>query len=150
MLENPHMTTMTEIQCFSHTLHNRDISVSAVMLNGEPWFRAKDVATALGYVNPRQAVRHNVDEQDRSQLKDLVLRYHDEGEHVEQQLTYNEGAQVFVSEFGMYALILASQKPEAKAMHRWVMTEVLPNIRKHMTILVEPRAHKEACRTRDC
>ena len=52
MIENPNMTTMTEIQCFSHTLHNRDISVSAVMINGEPWFCAKDVALALRYANP--------------------------------------------------------------------------------------------------
>ena len=65
------MTTMTEIQCFNHTLHNRDISVSAVMVNGELWFRAKDVALALGYANHTQAIRHNVDEQDRKRLKDF-------------------------------------------------------------------------------
>ena len=64
---------MTEIQCFSHTLHNRDISVSAVMINGEPWFRAKDIAIAVGYANPRQAILHNVDEQDRKQLKDFKV-----------------------------------------------------------------------------
>ena len=122
MIQNPHMATMTEIQCFSHTLHNRDISVSAVMINGEPWFRAKDIAIALGYANPCQAVRHNVDERDRSQLKDLVLRYvetHSESEQttsgeLRPPLQRNEGAQVFVSEFGMYALILASQNQKQK------------------------------------
>ena len=124
MLENPHMTTMTEIQCFSHTLHNRDILVSAIMVNGEPWFRAKDIAIALGYVNPCQAVRHNVDERDRSQLKDFKeLKF-------SLPLQRNEGAQVFISESGLYSLILGSQKPEAKAMHRWVTYEVLPSIRK--------------------
>ena len=112
-----------EIQCFNHTLHNRDISVSAVMVNGEPWFRAKDVAAALGYANPRQAIRHNVDERDRSQLKDLmVLKFSTTSE-------YHEGTQVFISESGLYSMILGSQKPEAKTMHRWVTYEVLPSIR---------------------
>ena len=41
------------------------------MVNDEPWFRAKDVATALGYAKPWQAVIHNVDEEDRAQLKDF-------------------------------------------------------------------------------
>ena len=43
------------------------------MVNDEPWFRAKDVAAALGYANPHQAIRHNADERDRSQLKDLMV-----------------------------------------------------------------------------
>ena len=115
------MATMTEIQCFSHTLHNRDISVSAVMINGEPWFRAKDIAIALGYANPCQAVRHDVDERDRSQLKDLVLRYVETHSDSEQTtsgelgslkfrppLQHNEGAQVFISESGLYSLNLHS------------------------------------------
>ena len=163
------MTTMSEIPCFSHTLHNRDISVAAVVVNGEPWFRAKDVAIALGYANHTQAVRHNVDEQDRKQLKDFkklkfsLLPECDKGDvetHYDSEQTTsgelgslkfrpplqrNEGAQVFISEPGLYSLILGSQKPEAKAMHRWGTYEVLPSIRKNRTILVEPRAHKEAC-----
>ena len=58
------------IQRFHHT---HDVSVAAVMVNDEPWLRAKDVAAALGYANPHQAIRHNVDERDRSQLKDLMV-----------------------------------------------------------------------------
>ena len=141
-----------EMQSFEHMICERNVSLHTIVVGGVPWFRAKDVATALGYANPCQAVRHNVDGRDRSQLKDLVIPDHNEGENVEQQFTYHQGAQVFVSEFGMYALILASQKLEAKAMHRWVMTGVLPTFEKTGAITVElsPRAHKEACRTRDC
>ena len=61
------------IQRFHHMIHDRDVSVAAVMVNDEPWFRAKDVAAALGYANPHQAIRHNVDERDRSQYKDLMV-----------------------------------------------------------------------------
>ena len=61
----------TEVQKFTSTICDNDITVAAVMVDGAPWFCAKDVATALGYANPQQAVRHNVDDADRAQLKDL-------------------------------------------------------------------------------
>ena len=61
----------TEIQKFTNTICDNDITVAAVVVDGAPWFCAKDVATALGYANPQQAVRHNVDDADRAQLKDL-------------------------------------------------------------------------------
>ena len=35
---------------------------------------------------------------------------------------------IFVSEAGLYSLILRSRKPEAKAFKRWVTHEVLPSI----------------------
>ena len=69
---NVHSPTMsTEIQKFTNTICDNDITVAAVMVDGAPWVCAKDVATALGYANPRQAIIHNVDEQDRAQFKDL-------------------------------------------------------------------------------
>ena len=61
------------IQRFHHMIHGRDVSVVAAMVNGEPWFRAKGVAAALGYANPHQAIHHNVDERDRSQYKGLMV-----------------------------------------------------------------------------
>ena len=35
-----------------------------------------------------------------------------------------------VSESGLYALVLSSRKPEAKAFKRWITHEVIPSIRK--------------------
>ena len=46
------------------------------MLGNAPWLCAKDVATALGYANPQQTIRHNVDEEGRAQLKDLMVLPH--------------------------------------------------------------------------
>ena len=45
-------------------------------------------------------------------------------------LKYQEGAQVFISESGLYSLVLGSQKAEAKVFQRWITNEVLPSIRK--------------------
>lgn len=36
-----------------------------------------------------------------------------------------------VNEYGLYNLVLASRKPEAKAFKRWITHEVIPAIRKH-------------------
>ena len=62
----------TEIQKFTSTICDNDITVAAVMVDGTPLFCAKDVATALGYANPQQAVRHNINGAGRAQLKDLI------------------------------------------------------------------------------
>ena len=135
---NVHSPTMsTEIQKFTSTICDNDITVAAVMVDGAPWFCAKDVATALGYANPQQAVRHNVDDADRAQLKDLrVLCGSTQPEH-------NEGAQAFISESGLYSLILASQKPAARAFQRWVTRDVLPSIRKTGQYTIQPEVTKK-------
>ena len=41
------------------------------------------------------------------------------------------GAVNIVSESGLYALIMVSHKPEAKAFRKWVTSEVLPSIRRN-------------------
>ncbi|MGB2338782.1 MAG: BRO-N domain-containing protein [Flavobacteriaceae bacterium] len=109
------------------------------MVNDEPWFRAKDVAAALGYANPHQAIRHNVDERDRSQLKDLMVLTGSTISECVESPEYHEGAQVFISETGLYSLIMSSQKTEAKAFQRWVTSEVLPSIRKSGRYTVSPQ-----------
>ena len=43
------------------------VEISCVIANGEPWFKAKEIAEALGYSNSKQAVLLNVDEEDKSQ-----------------------------------------------------------------------------------
>ena len=45
-------------------------------------------------------------------------------------LKHNDGLQVFISESGLYSLVLGSQKAEAKVFKRWITNEVLPSIRK--------------------
>ena len=42
-----------------------------IVVDGEPWFKAKRVATLLGYANTAQAILAHVGEDDRNQLKEL-------------------------------------------------------------------------------
>lgn len=85
---------------------------------GEPWFCAKDVCDALGYLKARNAIAQHVDEDDalKQGLIDSMGR--------KQQTT-------FINESGLYALILSSKLESAKRFKHWVTSEVLPAIRKH-------------------
>lgn len=78
-----------------------------------PLFCAADVCDVLGIQNVSQAC---------SQLDA------DELESV--QHTIGRKPATFVTESGLYALIINSRKPEAKAFKKWVTAEVLPAIRK--------------------
>lgn len=89
--------------------------VRTVLRDGEPWFVAADVCRALGIENSRDAVSR-LDEDEK-------------GVAIADTLGGKQEMQV-VSEPGMYSLIFASRKPEAKAFKRWVTHEVLPQIRK--------------------
>lgn len=86
--------------------------------NGETFFVAKDVAAALGYNNTRDAVAKHVDKDDKT-----TVAIRDTGSAYKTQA-------VMINESGLYALIMSSKLPSAKAFKRWVTSEVLPQIRK--------------------
>lgn len=90
-------------------------AVRAVTLEGEPWFVAADVCRALGLGNSSDVIKR-LDEDERT----LVSI-----EGASNGLPVNA-----VNEPGLYALILGSRKPEAKAFKRWITHEVIPSIRK--------------------
>jgi prophage antirepressor-like protein len=93
------------------------IEVRTAQRDGEPWFVANDVATALGYTNPSKAVADHVDDEDRDSL---TIR---EG-------TPGTPVRVVINESGLYALIFGSKMDAAKRFKRWVTSEVLPALRR--------------------
>ncbi|MCI6937692.1 MAG: Bro-N domain-containing protein, partial [Clostridiales bacterium] len=44
-------------------------SIRTVEQDGEPWLAGKDVAAALGYSNPRDAISKHVDDEDKGVAK---------------------------------------------------------------------------------
>ncbi len=92
--------------------------IRTCMVDGETYFVGKDVASALGYVNPTKAVSVHVDEEDRS---------------MSEMDTHQRGSQmtVIINESGLYSLILSSKLESAKRFKRWVTSEVLPAIRQN-------------------
>lgn len=85
-------------------------------INGEVWFVGKDVATILGYSNPRDAINKHVDEEDKGVAKCDTLG------GVQELTTINES--------GVYALVFGSKLQSAKKFKHWVTHDVLPSIRK--------------------
>ena len=90
--------------------------IRTVEVDGEPWLVGKDVAQALGYKNPQEAIRTHVDPEDKG---------------VSEILTPGGKQSVpIINESGLYSLVLSSKLPGAKKFRRWVTSEVLPSIRK--------------------
>lgn len=79
---------------------------------GEPLFCLADLCKALNIQNTTQ-VAQRLDQDERSMLN-----------------IGRQGSATFVTESGMYTVILRSDSPLAKPMQKWVTSEVLPAIRK--------------------
>ncbi|MBU5469162.1 phage antirepressor KilAC domain-containing protein [Falcatimonas sp. MSJ-15] len=103
-------------------------TIRTVMANNEPWFVGKDVATVLGYSNPRDAINKHVDDEDKGVAKCDTLGGI-------QDLT-------IINESGLYSLILSSKMPNAKKFKHWVTSEVLPSIRKNGAYMTEQTIEK--------
>ena len=90
--------------------------IRSMTINGEPWFVGKDIAAALGYSNPRDALSKHVDSDDKGVAN----------------CDTPSGTQkmTIINESGMYSLILGSKLDGAKRFKRWVTSEILPAIRK--------------------
>jgi prophage antirepressor-like protein len=90
--------------------------VRTVVVDGAPWFVAKDVCDILEIASTTFAMeRLEEDEVGSTKVTDSLGR---------EQQTY------IVNEPGLYSLVLGSRKLEAKAFKRWITHEVLPSIRQ--------------------
>ena len=103
----------TTIQIFTSDIFGE---IRTCQVNNQIMFVGKDVATALGYAKPRNALAIHVDSEDKSTAPI-------QGPAYETRVT-------LINESGLYSLILSSKLPQAKAFKRWVTSEVLPQIRK--------------------
>jgi prophage antirepressor-like protein len=93
-------------------------------------FCAKDVALALGYKRPEDAMTQHVEIEDS--VKHRVL-----DRNGKKRIT------TFINESGLYSLILSSKLESAKRFKRWVTGEVLPAIRKQGGYIVTKEGESE-------
>ena len=90
-------------------------SIRVIEENGKYLFCGLDIATALGYAKPRNAISTHC----RGALKRGV------------PTTSGDQTITFIPEGDVYRLIVHSRLPSAERFERWVFDEVLPSIRKH-------------------
>lgn len=102
---------MNELQIFNSGEFGE---IRTIEIDGKPYFVGTDVAKALGYNNPRDAVSRH--------CKGVVK--HD--------TPTSSGVQLmsYINEGDLYRLIMKSKLPSAEKFESWVMDEVLPTIRK--------------------
>ena len=112
-----------ELQIFTY----KEQQIRTTEINSEIWFVAKDVCDVLELTNPTEALK-TLDEDEKMTLRNS-----------EGHLGQRGGAQSYniINEPGLYALVLRSNKPEAKQFSRWIRHEVLPAIRKTGTYSVK-------------
>lgn len=87
--------------------------VRNVVIKGEPWFVLADICKVLDLSNPT-----------------MVAKKLDKDERAKSDLGLQERNVTLVNESGLYAVILRSDKSQAKPFRKWVTSEVLPAIRK--------------------
>lgn len=102
---------MNELNIFENAEFGQ---VRTVVIDRQPYFMASDVAKALGYAKPQNAVS--------THCKASLIR----------GIPTNGGVQkaVFIPESDIYRLIFRSKLPSAERFEKWVVEEVLPSIRK--------------------
>ena len=105
----------TQIQIFTSEVFGK---IRTCQVNNQIMFVGKDVATALGYAKPENAIATHVDADDKT-----TTLIQGTGSNYKSKV-------VIINESGLYSLILSSKLPQAKAFKRWVTSEVLPQIRK--------------------
>ena len=107
-------------------------SIRVIEEDGKYLFCGSDVAKALGYSNPRKAVRDHA----RGGTKRSI------------PTTSGDQTMTFLPEGDVYRLIVHSRLPGAERFEKWVFDEVLPTIRRsggYMTpsLLEEAARHPE-------
>lgn len=99
-----------------------NIRVRTVIIDGDIWFVAKDVCDILEIKNPTDALSWLSDKMKMTlEWKESILGITEDPNTVRILL---------VSEPGMYKLVFKSRKPEAEKFSDWVVSQVLPTIRK--------------------
>lgn len=103
---------MNELMLFNY---QGEHEVRTVMIEGQPWFVAKDVALLLGYSDPQGAVRKH-------------CRYA-QPVGVAKTTTLDQQTKI-IPEGDVVRLVMRSKLPEAEKVEKWVCDEVVPTILK--------------------
>lgn len=108
-----------EIQAWNY----EGAEVRTVQIDGEPWFVLADICRELEISHVKDTATR-IDEDDLGQTE------------VIDRMGRSQKAWI-INESGLYAVILRSDKPQAKPFRKWVTSVVLPSIRKHGSYSVQ-------------
>lgn len=85
------------------------------------WFNANEIANALGYKYPKDAIINNVDKDDKIKLENININY---------KITKHPHS-IYINESKLYSLVIHSRLEKSKKFKLWITKIVLPSIRKY-------------------
>ena len=98
-------------------------------------FNLNYIGTLLEITNPRMSIDIND--------KDYVIKIDNSVVSFTYNRNLNNRGELFLTEAGLYRLLLRSNKPEAEKFSKWVTKEVLPSIRKNGGYIVGQESMSE-------
>lgn len=119
------------------TYNNHTIKI-IIDTNKVIWFNARDVSISLEYVNTAKAIRDLVDKEDKILFKNINFKY-----DIKFDTKNLQPHSIYISEAGLYELIIRSNLPSAKKFKRWITHDILPSIHKYGYYRTKMDADKE-------
>lgn len=110
--------------------------IRSIKIGEEIYFVGRDIAIALGFKNPKDALINHVDEEDKKILQRSEMATFEN--HIPKEVlpvNFVRGdiptrGLTIINESGVYSLVFSSKLQSAKKFKRWVTNEILPQIRK--------------------
>lgn len=116
--------------------HNKDIVV--LFICNEYWFKGKNIADLLGYVDTDQKLRKYLEDYEKKTFGKLKTSH-------PVTWTGNENVPskaIFINESGLYSLIFNSKTEEAKTFKKWITYDLLPSLRKYGSYSINYDKHE--------
>ncbi len=104
---------------FNFIFQNNDIPI-ILDKNNNIWFQALPICAILNYSNKHKAIYSHVEPDDIRQYHKIEL--------INKDFHHKS---LFITESGLYCLVLKSKQKEALDFQKWIIRDVLPNIRKY-------------------
>ena len=108
--------------------HYEESELSVIKFKGEIWFRDKTLAEVLGYSNPLKAIHTHIDSEDKEEMLELLYKGGAQNGHPFRNV---QRETIYINKSGLYSLVLHSKLESAKEFKRWIVKDILPNIRKN-------------------
>ena len=99
-----------------------------INVNNSFFFKARDIATTLGYADTKRAIQNHVDEDDKQKMADLLGGSAPVGGDSESPLDFHDRNTIYIIFSGLFSLSFRSDKPIAKQITKWVTSELLPTL----------------------
>ena len=102
----------------------------------EIWFAARPVAKLLLYRDTDDAIRRHCKPKHKTKVKKIQ-------KYMFKTPPYMKPDAIFISEPGLYSLMLSSKMPAAQKFKDWILEQVLPSIRKTGFFKVDPQTQDQ-------